>query len=330
MRSGRAALLLLLAGLTLGAFGAPFAADAQQPGKVYRIGYLSPRPGIDYNTEGFRKALGQLGYVEGQNLVIAWRFSRGRMDVFSGLADELVRLNLDCIVAIGVPAVAALKKSTATTPIVIGAIDADPVDEGLVASFARPGANITGITSISYDLAGKRLELLKETVPGLARVAILIDPSRAADAHVREAAATGGTLGLEIRIVEARSPGELESTFRIARQGRTQALYVVATGLMNSHRAQIVKLAAATQLPTIYSHRDFVREGGLMSYADHPIARAHRAAAYVDLILKGATPADLPIERPTKFELVINLKTARALGLTIPPSLLLRADQVME
>lgn len=308
----------------------PLAAEAQEAGKVYRIGYLSPRSAIEYSAEAFRKALRELGYVEGQNLIIEWRFTKGRTEPFAELAVELVRLKLDCILAIGVVAVATLKRSTATIPIVIGAIDADPIEQGLVASFARPGGNITGITSIAYDLAGKRLELLKETVPGVSRVAILVHPSRAADAHVREAELTARNLGIELHVLQARSPGELDGAFRAARQKRVEALDVVGTGLMNSHRAQIVKLAVSTRLPTIYSNRDFVLEGGLMSYADDPIARAHRAAAYVDRILKGAKPGDLPVEQSSKFELVINLTAAKALGLTMPPSLLLRADLVID
>jgi len=318
--------VVLAVGLAL----APLAGEAQQAEKVYRIGYLSPRLGIDWVVEAFRQGLGKLGYVEGQNLVIEWRFTKGRTDVWPELAAELVRLKLDCILAMGVGPVAALKKATATIPIVIGAIDADPVEEGLVASFARPGGNITGLTGIAYDLAGKRLELLKETVPGLSRVAMLINPSRAADAHVRVAVVAARSLGIELHVVEARSPGDLEGAFRVARQKRVEALDVVATGLINSHRAQIVNLAVSTRLPTIYSSRFFVLEGGLMSYTDDPIAWAHRAAAYVDRILKGAKPADLPVEQPTRFELVINLKAAKQIGLTIPPLLLLQADLVIE
>jgi ABC-type uncharacterized transport system substrate-binding protein len=309
---------------------APPVAEAQQAEKVYRIGYLSPGAGIEYRDEAFRQALGQRGYVEGRNLVIEWRFTKGRIDVFSALADELVRLKLDCIVVTGVVAVAALKKATATIPIVIRNLDADPVEEGLVASFPRPGGNITGFTGIAYDLASKRLELLKEAVPGLSRVAMLIDPSRATDAHVRVAAPTARNLGIELHVVEARSPGDLDAAFRVARQKRVEALDVVATGLMNSHRARVVHLSANSRLPTTYSNRDFVLAGGLMSYAADFVAQTDRTATYVDKILKGAKPADLPVEQPTKFELVINLKTAKALGLTIPQSILLRADHVIE
>jgi putative tryptophan/tyrosine transport system substrate-binding protein len=320
---------LFLCGLTLGTLFAALVAEAQQAEKVYRIGYLSPGSGIEYRDEAFRQALGQRGYVEGRNLVIEWRFTKGR-PIAPELAAELVRLKLDCIVGIGVGPVAALKKATATIPIVIRNIDADPVEEGLVASFPRPGGNITGITGIAYDLASKRLELLKEAVPGLSRVAMLIDPSRAADAHVRVAAPTARNLGIELHVVEARSPGDLDAAFRVARQKRVEALDVVATGLMNSHRARVVNLAANSRLPTTYSNRDFVLAGGLMSYAADFPAQNDRAATYVDKILKGAKPGDLPIEQPTKFELVINLKTAKALGLTIPQSVLLRADHVIQ
>ncbi|MGH7304789.1 MAG: ABC transporter substrate-binding protein [Candidatus Rokuibacteriota bacterium] len=315
--------------LAFGLFAAPLAVRAQQAGKVYRIGYLSPRSTIESAGEALRKALGQLGYVEGQNLVVEWRFTQGQ-PVAPELAAELVRLKLDCIVGIGVGAVVALKKSTATIPIVIGAIDADPVEQGVIASFARPGGNVTGITNIAYDLAGKRLEFLKETIPGLSRVAILIAPNPASDAHVRVARVTAPKLGIELHVVEAGSPDDLEAAFLAMRQKRAGALDVVATGLINSHRARIINLAVSTRLPTIYSNREFVLEGGLMSYADDPVARAHRVAAYVDRVLKGAKPGDLPVEQPTKFELVINLKTAKALGLTIPQSVLLRADHVIQ
>jgi putative ABC transport system substrate-binding protein len=215
---------------------APLAAEAQQAGKVYRIGYLSPRSGIEYRDEAFRQALSQLGYVEGRNLVIEWRFTKGG-PVPPELVAELVQLKLDCVLVTGVGPVSALKRATATIPIVIGNIDADPVEEGLVASFPRPGGNITGITGIAYDLASKRLELLKETVPGLSRVAMLINPSRAADAHVRVASVTARNLGIELHVVEARSPGDLDTAFRVARQKRVEALDIVATGLTNSHRA---------------------------------------------------------------------------------------------
>ncbi len=327
MKARVAALVLIV----LVAVLIPLAAEAQQAGKVYRIGYLTPRSApLGPRDEAFRQALGQLGYVEGQNLVIEWRFTKGS-PVSAELAAELIRLKLDCILVTGVGPVTVMKKATATVPIVIVDIDADPVEEGLVTSLARPGGNITGLTGIAYDLAGKRLELLKDTVPGLSRVAILIHPSRATDAHVKNAVVTARKLGIELHLAEVRSPGDLEIAFRTMRQKRVEALDVVATGLMNSHQRRIVKLAASSQLPTIYSNRDsVVVEGGLMSYASDRIAQAYRAAAYVDRILRRTKPADLPVEQPTKFEFVINLKTAKALGLTIPQSVLARADQVIE
>ncbi len=316
--------------LALGLVLAPLAAEGQA-GRAYRIGYLTPRSGIESREEAFRQGLRQLGYVEGQNLIIEWRFAKGGGDaVYRELAAELVRLKPDCILAMGITPVAALKQATATIPIVIGTIDSDPVEHGLVASLARPGGNITGMTSMAHDLAGKRLELLKEVVPGASRVAILTEWSLAAKAHVRVATAAARNLGMELHVMEARSPDDLEPAFRVARQKRVEALSVVATGLINSHRARIIKLAVSTRLPTIYSIRDFVLEGGLMTYANEPVAQAHRAAAYVDKVLKGAPPADLPLEQPTRFELLINLKAAKQIGLTIPPLLLGRADQVIE
>jgi putative ABC transport system substrate-binding protein len=255
--------------LTLGLGFAPLTVEAQQAGKVYRIGYLTPRSGIEPREEAFRHALGQLGYVEGRNLVIEWRFTRGG-GVTPALAAELVRIELDCILVTGVGLVVALKKATATIPIVFGTVDADPVEEGLVASFARPGGNVTGITGIAYELAGKRLELLKETVPRLSRAAVLVHPGRATDAHVRVAEVTARSLGIELHVVGVRAPGDLDTAFRTMRQKRVDALDVVATGLMNSHRARVVSLAASSRLPVIYSSREFVLEGGLMSYAADP------------------------------------------------------------
>ena len=313
----------------VGTLAAPLVADAQQADRTFRLGYLSPRSGMDSREEAFLQALRRVGYIEGQNLVIEWRFTMGE-PVSAQLAADLIRLKPDCLVVTGIANASVMKKATATIPIVIGNVDADPVEEGLVASFARPGGNITGVTGIAYNLAGKRLEFLREAVPRLSRVAILVDPSRAADAHVREAKVAAGNFRIELQVVEARSAGDLEGVFRLARQKRAEAFDVVATGLLNSHRARIVSLAAVSKLPAMYSNRDFVFDGGLMSYAADPIALFQRAATYVDKILKGAKPGDLPVEQPTAFELVINLKTAKALGLTIPPSLLARADQVIE
>ena len=304
-------------------------AEAQQTKRVYRIGYLSPRLGIDSRAEAFRQGLRELGYIEGQNLTIEWRFTQGKTVLFPELAGELVRLKLDCILAIGVPAIGALKQSTDTIPIVMGTIDADPVEQGFVASLARPGGNITGFTGIAYDIAGKRLEFLKETVPKASRAAILVDPSPAADAHVRETDIAARNLRMQLQLLEVREPEGLDNAFKAARRTRAEVLTVVTTGLINSHRPRIINLAANSRLPTMYSSPDFVFEGGLMSYASDPVAQHRRGASYVDKILKGAKPGDLPVEQPTKFELLINLKTAKQIGLTIPPNVLARADRVI-
>jgi putative ABC transport system substrate-binding protein len=318
-------------GLALSAllFALCVSAEAQQTKKVYRIGYLSPRLGMDSRAEAFRQGLRELGYAEGQNIAIEWRFTKGKTQLFPELAAELVRLKMDCFLAIGVSAIGALKQSTDTLPVVMGTIDADPVEQGFVASLARPGGNITGFTGIAYDIAGKRLELLKETVPKASRAAILVDPSPAADAHVRETESATRNLRMQLQLLEVRKPEGLDNAFEVARQGRAQVLTVVTTGLINSHRPRIINLAANSRLPTIYSSPDFVLEGGLMSYASDPVAQSRRAATYVDKILKGAKPAELPVEQPTKFEFVINLKAAKQIGLTIPPNVLARADRVI-
>jgi ABC-type uncharacterized transport system substrate-binding protein len=304
-------------------------AEAQQTKKVYRIGHLSPRLGIDSRGEAFRQGLRELGYLEGQNLLIEWRFTKRNTGLFPELAVELVRLKMDCILAVGVSAIHALKQSTDTIPIIMGTIDADPVERGFVASLARPGGNITGFTGIAYDIAGKRLELLKETAPKASRAAILVDPSPAAEAHVRETEIAARNSRMQLQLLQVREPEGLDNAFQVARQGRAEVLTVVATGLMNSHRPRIVNLAVNTRLPAMYSSPDFVLEGGLMSYAADSVAQFRRAATYVDKILKGAKPADLPVEQPTKFELVINLKAAKQIGLTIPPNVLARADRVI-
>ena len=304
-------------------------AEAQQTKRKYRVGYLSPRSGIESREEAFRQGLRELGYAEGQNLSIEWRFTKGKTVLFPELAAELVRLKMDCILALGVSAIGSLKKSTDTIPIVMGTIDVDPVQQGFVASLARPGGNITGFTGIAYDIAGKRLELLKETVPKVSRAAILVDPSPAAAAHVSETEVAARHLKMQLQLLEVREPAALDNAFQVARQGRAEVLSVVATGLINSHRPRIINLAANSRLPTMYSSPDFVLEGGLISYASDPVAQIRRAATYVDKILKGTKPADLPIQQPTKFELIINLKAAKQIGLTIPPNVLARADRVI-
>jgi putative ABC transport system substrate-binding protein len=224
--------------------------EAQPSKKFYRIGYLSPRLGIDSRAEAFRQGLRELGYAEGQNIAIEWRFTKGNTQVFPELGSELVRLKMDCILAIGVSAIGALKKLTDTIPIVMGTIDAGPVEQGFVVSLARPGGNITGFTGIAYDIAGKRLELLKETVPRASRAAILVDPSPAADAHVRETNIAARNLTMQLQLLEVREPEGLDNAFQVARQGRAEVLTVVTTGLINSHRPRIINLAANLRLPT--------------------------------------------------------------------------------
>jgi ABC-type uncharacterized transport system substrate-binding protein len=314
-------------------FSLCFSAEAQQAKKVYRVGYLSPRLGIEAREEAFRQSMRDLGYVEGQNLAIEWRFAKGKNALFPELAAELVRLRADCVVAVGVAAIRAIKQLTDRIPIVMGTIDADPVQIGLVASLAQPGGNITGFTGIAYDIAGKRLELLKETVPKATRAAILVAASGsgiAAQAHLTQTEVTARALKMQFQVLNVREPEGLENAFQRARRERVEVLDVVMTGWINSHRPRLVKLAANARLPTMYSSPDAVFEGGLMSYAADPVAQIRQAATYIAKILRGAKPADLPVQQPTKFEFVINLKAAKQIGLTIPPNVLVRADRVIK
>jgi putative ABC transport system substrate-binding protein len=312
-------------------FALCFSAEAQQAKKVYRVGYLSPRLGIEAREEAFRQSMRDLGYIEGENLVIEWRFAKGKNPLFPELATELVRLRADCVVAVGVAAIRAVKQLTDTIPIVMGTIDADPVELGLVASLAQPGGNITGFTGIAYDIAGKRLELLKETVPKAMRAAILVTSSTGitAQAHLSQTEVTARALKMQLQVLSVPEPEGLESAFQRARRERVEVLDVVMTGWINSHRPWLVKLAANARLPTMYSSPDTVFEGGLMSYAADPVAQIRQAATYVAKILRGAKPADLPVQQPTKFEFIVNLKSAKQIDLTIPPNVLARADRVI-
>jgi putative tryptophan/tyrosine transport system substrate-binding protein len=306
-------------------------AKAQQPEKVYRIGYMANASGIREDTEEvFRKALRKLGYIEGRNFAIEWRFSKGRLDLLPELAAELVRLKVDCIVAFGIAPTRAAKDATATIPIAMGNADDDPIRHGLVASLARPGGNVTGFTNIGSDLAGKRLEILKETVPRATRVAIFWDPKGPGGAgHAGEAKVVAPALGVELQPVEVRSVEDLENAFQVAVKGRAEALGLVTTGLMNSQRGRILNLAFKTRLPAMYGSNSWVVDGGLMGYDTNSLERLHGVASYVDKILKGVRPADLPVQQPTKFELMINLKTAKQINVTIPPNVLARADRVI-
>jgi putative ABC transport system substrate-binding protein len=309
-----------------------FQAEAQQSKKVYRVGYISPRNQIGRNEEAFRKRMHELGYVEGQNIIIEWGFASGKTNLFPELASGLVRLNVDAIVGQGVDATGAAKQATSTIPIVMSNADDDPVRLGLVASLARPGGNVTGFISISSDIAGKRLELLKETVPKASRIAILSRPrsqSTAAASHVRETEVAARALAIKLESLEARGREDLENAFRTARKV-ADALIVVAVAGMINDRDRILDLAVKTRLPVMYTNPEPVLAGGLISYAADLPALAHGAANYVDRIFKGTKPADLPVQQPTKFEFIINLKAAKQIGLTIPPNVLVRADKVIK
>jgi putative ABC transport system substrate-binding protein len=311
-------------------FALGFPAEAQHAKKVYRIGYLANPSGIESTEEILRQSLRDLGYVEGKNLIIEWRFSKGDVTRHPAFAADLVALQVDCIVSIGVLPTRAAKEATSTIPIVMGNADDDPVRRGLVASLARPGGNVTGFFNIGSDLAAKRLELLKEAVPKASRVAILFDPASVAAVFAKETEAASGVLGVRLQPVEVRVPGDLEAAFQAAIKEQADALLVVHTGLFATLRTQSVKLAAKMRLPAMYSTSLFVLAGGLMSYDADNEDRIRGVAGYVDKILKGARPADLPVVGPRKFNLTINLKTAKQIGLTIPPNFLARADRVIK
>jgi len=310
---------------------APLAAEAQPAGKVYRIGFLrrtSPEPAA---WEAFRQALRDLGYSETQNVVIEQRYAHGASDRLPGLAADLVRLKMDVIVVDGMPTAVAVKAATTSIPVVF-VLGVDPVSYGLVASLARPGGNFTGLTmAVGYELAGKRLELLKGTVPNLSRLAVLGNPtSSVTGPFLRDAERAARALGVEFQAFEAASPEDLASVYSAMMRWSADGLNTLNDAMFFSQRQRIVELAAKNRLPAMYPETEFVQAGGLMSYGPDFDYLFRRAASYVDKILKGAKPADLPVEQPTKFELAINLKTARALGLTVPPSILLRADSVIE
>ena len=306
---------------------ATYPAVAQRAGKVWRIGYLTPSP---YIWPTFRSGLRALGYVEGKNLTFEFR-QRKRTDPYLVLAKELVALKVDVILVVGVGAARAAKQATRTIPIVMGNSSADPVRHGLIDSLARPGGNVTGVIDILPDLAGKRVELLKEIFPKLSRIAHLAPGSSVVGPdHLEATQAAAGAMGVRVQALKVRSADDLESAVRAAAEGGAEALIVVGISFFIPHRPRIVKLAAKYRLPTMHTHTRWVQLGGLISYTTDVDVRYRRAARYVDKIFKGAKPADLPVEQPTKFNLEINLKTARALGITIPPSILLRATEVIE
>jgi putative ABC transport system substrate-binding protein len=321
-----------LCGLTLGALAAPLASDAQPPAKIWRIGYLGPvsaSAGAGL-LESFRQGLRDLGYVEGQNILIEYRWAEGRPDRFPALAAELTQLRVDAIVTYNNPGVAALQQATRTIPIVVANMG-DPVGSGFVASLARPGGNITGFTGLSEELSRKWVELIREAVPKVARVAVLtVSQTPAADTQWREIERAAKTLKATPQRHQIAGPDEIKQAFASLIKSRAQGLIVLPHAVTNARRTQIVSLAAEHRLPGMYPDSQYVEAGGLMSYSANFSDLHRRAATFVDKILKGARPADLPIQQPTTFELAINLRTAKALGLTIPPSLLLRADQVID
>ncbi len=328
MKFCRAVLLV-----TLGLLAAPLAAPAEQPGKVFRIGILGNVPLTD--PEGARvwgafiQGLRELGYVEGQNITIERRFSEGKYERLPDLAADLVRLKVDVIVAPATNPVFAAKQATRTIPIVMTG-SGDAVGSGLVASLARPGGNVTGLSTLAPEIVGKQLELLKEIVPRVSRVAVLWNPTNQINPLVLgEAKVAARSLGVQLQLLEARRPDDFEGAFAVMTRERAGALLVLGDGMFLLHPTRIADLSAKSRLPAMYQGKQFVDAGGLMAYGPSLRDNFRRAATYVDKILKGAKPADLPVEQPTKFELVINLKTAKALGLTIPQSILIRADEVI-
>lgn len=316
--------------LLLGLVTAPLAARGQPAGKVYRIGILETIPAARNaaNLDAFRKGLRDLGYVEGRNLVIEYRSAEGRAERFPELASELVRLKVDLILTRGTPAARAAKKATETIPTIMATMG-DP--RAIVASFAHPGGNITGVTTFSTELTGKRIELLKQLIPKLGRVALLHNMGNpAAPPEWEETKTAARSLGLQAELLDVRTQDDVGRAFEAAARQQVDALLVGMDGLTQMHQQTIVDLAARHRMPAAYGAREFVEAGGLMAYAVSYPDLYLRLAGFVDKIFKGAKPSELPVEQPTKFELVINLKTAKVLGLGIPPSLLLRADRVIE
>jgi ABC-type uncharacterized transport system substrate-binding protein len=305
--------------------------EAQQPEKVPRIGFLitSSPSAIAPRMDAFRQGLRELGYVEGKNIVIERRHAEGKFDHLPALAAELVRLKVDVIVTSGPTATHPAKGATSTIPIVM-TFDDDPVGSGFVASLARPGGNITGLSTLSPEISGKQLELLKEIVPKLGRVAVIGTSSRQGTAQsLKETELAAGVFAVKLQYLDIQNPKDIETAFRAAGKRRADALIVLQSPVFNSQRAQIADLALKSRLPATYPRREFVEDGGLMSYGVSISDLDRRAAKYVDKILKGTKPADLPVEQPKKFEFIINLKAAKQIGLTIPPNVLARADNVI-
>jgi putative ABC transport system substrate-binding protein len=320
----------VLAGVLLFALCAP--AAAQQPEKIPRVGYLTigSRSFTPARVEAFRNGLRELGYVEGKNIRIEWRFSNGDAARQKSFALELARLNVEVIVTAGPADTRAAKAATRAIPIVM-AQDSDPIGNGFIASLAHPGGNITGLSAESPEVAGKQLELLKEIVPKLSRVAVMSSPNIPGNAQaVKEADVAASALGLNLLHLDISKPTDIEEAFKAVKQGRAEAILVLGSPVLNIRRAEVTALAAKSRLPATYTRPEFVDAGGLMTYGASYNDLYRRAATYVDKILKGAKPGDLPVEQPTKFEMVVNLKTAKQIGLTIPPNVLARADRVIK
>jgi putative tryptophan/tyrosine transport system substrate-binding protein len=312
-----------------GALAVPLGAEGQQAGKVARIGYLGGGgTACSRQCEAFSQGLRDLGYVEDRNVVIEYRGDGGKLERLPALVTELVALKVDVIVVGGTLHTLAAKQATTTLPIVFTSVG-DPVASGIVTSLGGPGGNATGLSTIAPELVGKGLEQLKQAVPGVSRVSVLRD-ERTGKGLLKEAEVAARALGVQLQVVEARHPAEFDRAFSDMSRGRAGALTVLPTHMFFTERRRLVDLAAKNRLPAVFPYREFVDAGGLMAFGPNLADLSRRAATYVDKILKGAKPGDLPIEQPTKFEFVINLKTAKALGLTIPPSLLARADQVIE
>jgi putative ABC transport system substrate-binding protein len=324
----------LIIALGAGALTAPFGSFAQQQGKIWRVGFLalrSPTASIPVASYGaFLQGMRELGYVEGKNLIIERRLAEGKVERLPDLAAELVQLKVDVIVTAGAQPTSAAHKATTTIPIVMGN-SIDPVGSGFIVSLARPGGNITGLSNLIGDLSPKHFEMLRSMVPKLSRVAILMNPTNSGHAMILKTVQTAAQKsGVKILPVQARSPQEIESAFSTMTKHNAEAVIVANDAFLNQQRRQIAELAAKNRLASVAAVREYVEAGGLMSYGPNFVESYRRAATYVDKIFKGAKPGDLPVEQPTKFELVINHKTAKALGLTIPQSLLISADKVIE
>jgi len=326
----KAAVLSILVALVL--LAVAVMAHAEQPARVPRIGFLfvSSLSSNSARMEAFRQGLHELGYVEGKNIVIEWRSAEEKSDRLPALAAELVRLKIDVFVTAGPAATRPAKEATVTIPIIM-AQDTDPVGNGFVANLARPGGNITGLSTLSPELSGKQLELLKEIVPRLSRLVVIGSSTRPGNAQaLREMELAAGAFNVQLQYLDVLDAKDIETTFRAASKGRADAVLMLGNPVATSHRRQITDLAVKNRLPAIYDRPEFVEDGGLMTYSVSQNDLYRRAATYVDKILKGAKPADLPVEQPTKFEFIINLKAAKQIGLTIPPNVLARADKVIK